>query len=123
MFSEFSQPRKPAVVGWYAAYCIALACIYLLFVFFGLIMLLAGHETEMNPGEATFLGLMFIGTGLVLAVPFAAGPFLPRERWAWIVGIVLIGIGMTSACCLPAAIPLLISWLKPETKAYYNAGD
>ena len=68
------------------------------------------------------MGAVFIGIGLVLLVPYAAGPLLPRERWAWIVGVVLIGIGMTSLCCLPVAIPLLLGWLKPETKAYYNAG-
>jgi hypothetical protein len=34
---------------------------------------------------------------------------------------VTIGLGMTSACTLPICIPLLIFWLKPETKAFFHA--
>jgi hypothetical protein len=45
---------------------------------------------------------------------------MPRRPWAWIFGLVLICIGLTSLCCLPVAIPLLLSWLKPETKSYFG---
>jgi len=27
---------------------------------------------------------------------------------------------LTSCCILPAAVPLLIYWVKPETKAWFN---
>jgi hypothetical protein len=27
---------------------------------------------------------------------------------------------MTSVCCIPACVPLLIYWIKPETKAYFG---
>jgi hypothetical protein len=36
--------------------------------------------------------------------------------------LVLICIGMTSCCILPAAIPLLIFWLKPEAKNWFHQG-
>lgn len=122
MFSQISEPQRPSIVGWYAFYCIAMACMYLLLVVSGFIILIGGTAGEMDPTEATIMSVMFIGLGLVFAIPYAAGPLLPRERWAWIVGIVLICIGLSSVCCLPAAIPLLLGWLKPETKRYYNAG-
>jgi hypothetical protein len=32
----------------------------------------------------------------------------------------MMAIGMTSCCFLPFLIPLLIYWLKPETKAYFG---
>jgi hypothetical protein len=38
----------------------------------------------------------------------------------WIYGIVLIALGMTSACFVPACIPLLIYWLKPDAKSYFQ---
>ena len=122
MFPQFSEAPKPAVWNWYAAYCVAMALLYLFLVIFGFIFLFIEPDQNMDPMEAKIMGAVFIGIGLVLLVPYAAGPLLPRERWAWIVGVVLIGIGMTSLCCLPVAIPLLLGWLKPETKAYYNAG-
>jgi hypothetical protein len=33
---------------------------------------------------------------------------------------VIICLGMTSACFLPVCIPLLIFWIKPETKLYFG---
>jgi hypothetical protein len=38
----------------------------------------------------------------------------------WIYQIVLIGLGLTSVCCLPATVPLLISYVKPEVKAWFE---
>ena len=40
--------------------------------------------------------------------------------WAWIYGMVLICIGLTSPCCLPVTIPLLIGWIKDDAKAYFG---
>lgn len=37
-----------------------------------------------------------------------------------IVGIVAIAMGMTSACCMPAAIPLLIFWINDKTRKYFG---
>jgi hypothetical protein len=50
---------------------------------------------------------------------FASAPFLPRRKWAWIYCIVVIGIAQSSPCLLPACLPLLLAWLKDETKRYY----
>jgi MFS family permease len=77
----------------------------------------------MRRGTATgIVGGTVVLVGLVLAALFGAGPLLPRRSWAWVFGLVLIVIGMGSMCCLPATVPLLIWWLKPETKAYFTAG-
>jgi hypothetical protein len=65
-------------------------------------------------------GILFIGLGIPLMVVFAIAPFLPKKPWVWIYGIVLIGLGMTSVCCLPATIPLLIFWIKPETQQFFG---
>ena len=60
--------------------------------------------------------------GLAFAIAFALVFVFPRKHWAWIYGLVLICIGMSSCCILPAAIPLLIFWLKPEVKSWFNSG-
>jgi hypothetical protein len=112
---------KPAVWNWYVAYCALLAALYLLVIIMGFVFLVfEPTDRDMSPGEARIMGVIFIVVGLVLFVPFASGPFLPRRPWAWIFGLVLICIGLTSACCLPAAVPLLIYWLKPDNKAYFG---
>lgn len=123
MLNQSWEPQKPPVWNWYAAYCFAMAFLYLLCVVMGFVFLFADPaELEMDAGGAKVMGGMFVVLGLSLGALFGAGPLLPLRKWAWVVGMVLICIGLTSMCCLPAAIPLLIFWLKPETKRYYNAG-
>lgn len=128
LWQQSTDPSQPAppVWKWYVAYCVFMAVLYLLCIVLGVIFLTAAptefDRPPTSPEEARLVGVVFIVVGLVLAVPFASGPFLPRKPWAWTFGLVLICIGLTSACCLPAAIPLLIFWLKPETKTYFGRG-
>jgi len=98
-----------------------MAVMYLVCLVLGLYVIIAEPTRPGTSAEETRLtGYVFVAFGFLLAIPFAAGPFLPRKPWAWIFGLVLICVGLTSLCCLPAAIPLLLSWLKPETKAYFG---
>ena len=119
LFTE--QPAKPAVWTWYVVYCVAMAILYLFVIGAGIFLLLA--DPVWLEEDAMLLrveGVLFLGLGLVLMVIFAIAPFLPKKPWVWIYGIVLIGLGMTSACCLPATIPLLIFWIKPETQQFFG---
>ena len=34
--------------------------------------------------------------------------------------LILIAISMTSLCCIPAAVPLIIFWIKEENRQYYG---
>ena len=121
MLQQSSEPQKPAVWKWFVAYCVAMALLYLLTAAIGFCLLLIDPAgSGMDTLEAKVMGVLLSGLGLGMLIPYAAGPFLPQRRWAWVVGLTLICIGMTSACCLPAAVPLLIWWIKPATKEYYN---
>jgi hypothetical protein len=55
----------------------------------------------------------------LIGAMFGAAPFLPKRRWVWIYDLVLICLSFTG-CCIAFGIPLLIFWLKPETKAFFN---
>lgn len=74
-------------------------------------------------GEGAFLMVMAVAlVSLVLFVASIAPFFLIPRPWVWIFDLVLICMGMTSVCFLPMCIPLLIHWLKPETKAWFGRG-
>ena len=107
---------------WYRAYLVVMVLLYLACtVFGGFAAYMSQFET--NSAEATELfinGIIFLVLGVPFAIIFAVGLFLPRKSWNWIVGIVYIAFGMTSCCFLPITIPLLIYWIKPETKAYFG---
>lgn len=108
---------------WYRVYCAVMVLLYLLVIGLGLFLLLApptAGTREYSPQELTIMGGVYIAVGAVLFLIFAVALFLPPKPYNWIVGIVLMALGMTSCCFLPFLIPLLIYWLKPETKAYFG---
>jgi hypothetical protein len=120
------SPRPaPPVLPWYWAYCGAMALLYLACVAGGVLMIvfresIAAAEPRDSPTLWLVYGLALIAVGAVLAAVYLAAFFLPARRWAWVYHLVLIAFGLTSCCCLPASIPLLIFWIKPETQAHFG---
>jgi hypothetical protein len=119
---EFQDQRaSPSVWIWYVVYCGLMALLYLIVAAAGLFVLLI--DPAQFGEDAVILriqGVLFLVLGLLFVIPFGAAPFLPKKPWVWIYGLVLIALGMTSVCCLPATIPLLIFWLKPETRRFFG---
>lgn len=106
---------------WFRVYCVFLALLYLLVATMGAFLVIARPDTrEYNETEILIMGIVYLVLGIALFIPFAIAPLLPRRPWVWIYGMVLIAIGLTSCCFIPACIPLLIYWLKPETKALFG---
>ena len=94
-----------------------MALLYLVCSGLGLIILLAAAEGP----EDKIVGVVMFVICLPLILLFAAAPFLPRSKFAWIYGFLPIGIGLTSCCTMPFSIALLIYWLQPELKAYLHS--
>ena len=109
---------------WYRVYCAILAALYLTVVIFGVLMAVNPFDTgEHSEQELFLMGIIYAVIGAILFIVFVTALFLPPKPYNWIVGIVLIGLGMTSCCFLPACIPLLIFWFKPETKAFFGRNN
>jgi hypothetical protein len=113
--------RPPKVILWFKVYTSFLCLLYLCTAAFSLVFFLADPaDTEMSAIAARITGtlLLVLGLGLFGACLL---PLVLRPRpWLWTYDLVIICIGMTSACILPASIPLLIYWLKPEAKQYFG---
>jgi hypothetical protein len=106
---------------WYRVYCAVLAVIYLLLTGVGALMAYYQPSTsQQSAQESMILGVVYAVLGIVFFGVFAVALLLPRKPFNWIVGIVMMAIGMTSCCFAPFLIPLFIYWLKPETKAYFG---
>ncbi|HOH39117.1 MAG TPA: hypothetical protein PK807_02365 [Verrucomicrobiota bacterium] len=120
---ESTPARTPQTIVWFRVYAAVMTGLYALCVLAAPRVFLAGTRRMGEEGlllkiQAGVLLLM----GLVFALAFALALVLPRKPWSWIYGLVLICLGMTSCCLLPAVIPLLIYWLKPEVKNWFNPG-
>ncbi len=106
---------------WYRVYCASLASIYLALMVFGIIIaVLQPVNKEYSAQEMLIMGIIYAILGAVFLLIFTVALFLPPKPYNWIVGIVMIAIGMTSCCFVPFLIPLMIYWVKPETKAFFG---
>lgn len=106
---------------WYRIYCATLVLLYLALTVFGVILLVLQPRTrDYRPEELMIMGAIYAVLGAIFFLAFAVALFLPAKPYNWIVGIVMMAIGMTSCCFIPFLIPLFIYWLKPETQAFFG---
>ncbi|MDB5345921.1 MAG: hypothetical protein JWP89_4298 [Schlesneria sp.] len=121
---DFGEPlatRPPAVVFWFRVYAAFLSLLYFLMMVVGVVFLVIDPATlETDKTEAIVIGVMLIAIGGFFFCLVAASFFFPPRPWAWIYDLILIGVGMTSACTLPACVALIIFWMKPATKRYFG---
>lgn len=113
------EPLEPPVWKWYRIYAGLMAAMYMLVTIGG--VLVAVLVPDVNEDSMPMvMGLVYGCIGAPLAAAYIGAFFVPRQPWAWIYHMVLICIGLTSVCCMPATIPLLIHWIKPETKRFFG---
>jgi len=113
----------PAVYYAYIVYSISMAVLYVACVVGGVMCLGNANsfaDTDEDRFSMMFLGGVLIVIGLPLSIIFGIVPLLPRKKWCWIYGIVLISIGLTSACTILPAILLLVFWLQTPAKRYFG---
>jgi len=115
------RPPRPAVCQWFTGYCVLMAFAGLgLLILGGLLMILPETRTPAETLRQRIDGASYIVAAPILVAAFLAAPFLPPRPWAWVGQLVLIAVGMSICCCLPLATPLLLYWIKGETRAYYG---
>jgi hypothetical protein len=78
-------------------------------------------DAEMSADEWRLMSVFMIVISMPLATAYALPLFLRPSKGAWVFGIVLMALLMSSCCYWPACIPLIIYWVKPETRAYFGA--
>lgn len=125
---QFSPGQPPGVVIWFKVYAGLLCFIYAVMVAIGVALLAAPRFIPFNdpdlPATAVYIyGAIFALLGGLFLVVCALPFFLRPRPWVWVYDLVIIGLGMTSACFLPFSVILLIFWLKPETKRYFGKLD
>ncbi|MDF2375826.1 MAG: hypothetical protein P1U81_06260 [Verrucomicrobiales bacterium] len=110
----------PATILWFRAYAALLALTYLGLVALGVVFLaLPPEQLEMTSAESVLVGWIFILLGLLFTAAVLPAFFLPRQGWAWIYGLALMVMGLTSVIFIPLCIPLIIFWLKDPVKDWF----
>ena len=110
---------RPPVIRWFQAYCAVLcaACV-------AVVAFVVKHTPDRPalPGDWMWTVwthlLQFLPASLAVA---SLAPFvLPRRPWVWVYDMVIICVGMPTGWLLPFSVPLLVFWLKPEVKAWFD---
>jgi hypothetical protein len=114
------MPGTPKVLPWFKAYAALFALLYFVCSAASLLFFFNPSWFEMERSEALIMGALLLVSCLPPCVAFVLSLLLQPKPWVWIYDPVLICIGLTSPCCMPASMPLLINWLKPEAKAYFG---
>lgn len=104
----------PDAVKWCKLYLAVCFLVYMTST--GVSLYLVSRPHAGNVFSGLFLLLLSIPLCLSHAIPFFVAP----RPWVWMFVLVLICLGLTIPCTLPATVPLLLSWLRPETKRYYG---
>lgn len=116
---------EPACVKWFRVYCWAMILLYLLLMVGGVVIALIPRFVDEDLGRRTGAILyaeaaIFFLLGAVFAVAHMFALSRKRTPGYWVFQMVMICFGLTSPCTLAAAVPLLLFWLRPETKAWYG---
>lgn len=117
--------RRPGAVTTFYVYCGLMVLLYLLAAVGGVLMLananaIADRDPEITTQDANAYGWILLGMGLILATAFFIPPLLPRRKWAWIIGIIMIALGLTSCCLWPLCIPLMVFYVQSPARQWYN---
>jgi hypothetical protein len=119
----YAPPRaetagRPRVIAWYRAYAASMAMLYLTTCGVGTMMLFQ-IDQGIADESGRVAGVIILIVSLVLAGRYTFAAVVPLKPWAWVVGLVAIAVGLTG-CTLVLALPLLLHWLKPVTKAAFG---
>ena len=120
---------EPKAVGWARTYALAFTLMYGLCALGGVLLVglgATGHVTQSHHrdgGEQIVQGVIMtvMGIGLAILSGMTWKRTDQRTKSAWMFHMVLQAIGLTSCCCIPFALPLLLQWNKPEVKQWYGA--
>lgn len=87
---------------WYRVYCGVMVALYLFVAALGVFFaIFQPPSRSADAEEMMFAGIIYAILGVVFLIVFAVALFLPRRSWNWIVGIVMMSLGMTRKVCFP----------------------
>ncbi len=119
------EHKPPEAVYYFRIYAVLMLLMLLGWFGMGLYLMLGPLIRGSSGSSATgewIMGLFLAGFSFLIIVPHAIVLFAGNARWAYTLGLILIGLNMLwNTCCLPITIPLLVYWMKPETKRWYGA--
>ena len=82
---------------------------------------IAQADMEMQPEELQIMGVVYAVFGILGAILHMVGLVWRKGMGGWVYNLILIVLGVLCSCCTwPAAIPLMIFWIKDKDSIIYS---
>ena len=118
-----TEQKRPGVILWFRVYCWLLCLLYLGLIGGGVALaLMDPKELHQPPLGLLVAAVLTIALGGGLLVVSLLPLVLSPRPWLWLYNLLVIALGLSSGCFWPICIPLLIYWIKPDTRAYFGVG-
>lgn len=120
---ELPGTGQPAALPWLRGFCAAQLLMFGGMTLVGLgLVATAAVDPSMRaaPHEPPFwvIGAFVLVLCAPLSVFYLVGVVAPRRPWLYVYGFVTFGVAFLCGGCWFLAIPVLIQWVKPETRAW-----
>ncbi len=120
---EYETDARPAVILWYRVYAAFTTLLSLGLVAFVVMLARATTDPQVavqaGSSEAHATILLYLILTVASTIFFAVATFVPYRPWGWTIGLIAIALGLSSVLIL-FAIPLMVYWLRPLTKAAFG---
>lgn len=120
------EERPPEAVYYFRIYAVVMILILLAGFGVGLYLMLkplmSGTAGTTSATGDWIFGLFMAGMTFALLIPHAVALFAGRAKWNYTLIMILVGLNIlwSNCWCIPVTVPLLIYWMKPETKRWFG---
>lgn len=123
---------RPPIIAWYGAYCWLAAGFKTILAGLGLWLALSNDWWMRNAEESgsqipnwliPAMGIILISIFLPMALVTAWLPRMPQRKSTWQVHFSCLIMGCCTVALTPFALPLLLGWMKPEVKSWFEGQD
>ncbi|MDF1658704.1 MAG: hypothetical protein P1U58_13910 [Verrucomicrobiales bacterium] len=93
----------PKTLSWFRVYVVILGLLYLGLIALGVVFLvLPPEKLDMSLGQNVLVGWVFILFGIIFSLFVIPSFFLPQRGGAWVYGLAVIILGITSVVLIPS---------------------
>jgi len=116
------EERPPEAVYYFRIYAVLLLLVWLIAFGMSVYALVDPLMKGVSSTTGSFVFALFMtAISFLFMIPSAIMVFAGRAKWVYTLGVVMLGLQtLMNPCCLPLTVPLLVYWMKPETKRWFG---
>jgi hypothetical protein len=116
---------EPEVLRWYQRYCVVVSALWFAGGLAAIVPAVQAasiaSERGFDPTAFALFAWLLVAVLLFMGLIHVAALRTIRAPGMWPIHAIVLGLDLTTLVLWPVALPLLVQWLKPATRAWYRA--